>query len=325
MAAPRQKERRRPVLIIQHAQYEHPAAIRRAIESQGIVALWIHPYQGDAYPKIDDVRGVISLGGPMGANDDQEHPWIPAECALLREATLMNLPIAGVCLGGQLLARALGGHVTPNVRPEVGWFPIRLNAEGRADAVLRSGGETPVVYQWHQDTFHLPPEAVLLAENDACERQAYRVGEHAYGFQFHPEADHQLVHEWLALRGVDEELSATRREHGARTIQNADTQRNRAEKGEKSSLRISTAISQLFRDRDYEPVGETLREQIADFIAHRTLVILEVEGSYRRPRLLRGHVTAIVNLPFGEFLFLREEGGVLWPVRLDFVKKLMLA
>src|SRR6185312_10973034 len=108
------KKRVLPVLIIQHAPNEHPAVIRRALESQGTLTLIIHPYQGDAYPSHKEIAGIISLGGSMHANDDENNPWIPKECALLRKCVLEGLPTLGICLGGQMMARGLGAKVEKN-------------------------------------------------------------------------------------------------------------------------------------------------------------------------------------------------------------------
>lgn len=243
----RQKRKwRKPILMIQHAPHEHPAAVLDALENRGIATQWIHPYRGERYPAVDEIGGVISLGGPMGANDEEEHPWIKTECALLRESVFEELPVAGICLGGQMLAKALGGYVERSSRAEIGWFPLELSAEGKADRILNVRGLPPTVYQWHQDTFHLPSEAVLLAGSEACERQAYRVGEHAYGFQFHPEADHRLIHEWLATDGAEAEVSDWIRLHGPETIQTPEFQRRMAADAEINSRELSNAIAELF-------------------------------------------------------------------------------
>src|SRR4051812_10641272 len=98
---------KKPVLIVQHAPHEHPAAMLRALETQGIVSEWIHPYRGERYPGARQIAGMISLGGPMGANDEAAHPWIRDEIDLLRRSAEAGLPTIGICLGGQMLARAL--------------------------------------------------------------------------------------------------------------------------------------------------------------------------------------------------------------------------
>jgi GMP synthase-like glutamine amidotransferase len=310
-------DRRKSVLIVQHAPHEHPAAVRRALESQGIQTLWLHPYQGEELPSIDQIAGMISLGGPMSANDEEEHSWIRKECRLLRESVEAGLPTVGICLGAQMMARALGGKVERHDKYELGWFPIQLNETGKSDPILGIAGDAPMVYHWHGDTFYLPPNAQLLAGSKACPRQAYRVNERVYGFQFHPEADHQLVHEWLAIEGVEEEILDTQKLHGARTVQDAQTQRNRASKGEKSSIRITVGLTSLFRRREREPLRHELREQVSRWATRRRNVILSFEGSDRKITHLQGRITGILNLPAGDFLILQEQGGVLWPLRTD--------
>ena len=131
------KSHLRPILLIQHAPHEHPAALRRAMATQGIPVRWIHPYRGDSYPSIEEIGGIISLGGPMSSNDERENPWIGSEIRLLQEALRRKLPILGICLGGQLLARALGKRVFTNPVAEVGWFPLDLTAAGRGDRIDR--------------------------------------------------------------------------------------------------------------------------------------------------------------------------------------------
>jgi GMP synthase (glutamine-hydrolysing) len=321
----RKKERRKPVLIVQHAPHEHPAAIRRALESQSIQTLWLHPYRGEHYPLVEEITGMISLGGPMGANDEAKHPWLTAEGELMRACVDAGLPVVGICLGGQLLAKTMGGRVETHSTQEVGWFPIELNEKGLTDPVLGAAGASPTVYHWHGDTFHLPPGAELLASSAACPRQAYRLGERVYGFQFHPEADHQLVLEWLALRGVDEELLEVQKQFGKATVQDATTQRNHALKGEKGSLKITAGIGSLFRRREYVPVARTMRENLAVFSAQRATVIIQFLSAGRSPVYLKGRITTVLAMPSGEYLIFQEENTVLWPIRIDCLRSIALA
>lgn len=309
------KDRRKPVLIVQHAPHEHPAAVRRALESQGIQSLWIHPYLGEAYPRRGEISGMISLGGPMGANDDAEHPWIPNEVALLRECAENGLPVAGICLGGQMLARALGGRVERNDTHEVGWFPIEVTPEGRKDPILGAAGSNPMVYHWHGDTFLPPPHAVHLAGSRACPRQAYRMGDKVYGFQFHPEADHQLVHEWLSIAGVEEEILATQKAYGTTTVQDARTQRDRAFKGEKASLKITAGIGSLFRKLGCRGHDCATREEFDRWATHRTTLVVEFEGPDRRPIRLKGRIATLLSITAGDFVIFQEENTLLWPIR----------
>lgn len=310
-------ERRRPVLIVQHAQHEHPAALKRALETQGIQSHWIHPYRGEPFPNASEIRGMISLGGPMSANDDLLHPWIAKECELLRQCVDEGIPVAGICLGGQMLARAMGGKVERHAIAEIGWHSIQVNALGESDPVVGAAGPSPTVYQWHQDTFHLPRGAELLAGSIHCDRQAYRIGDKTYGFQFHPEADHQLVNEWLAIEGTEDDISEARKLHGTRTIQDGSTQRVLAIDGEKSSLRITAAISQLFRNKDYSSIACGDYERIEEWAVLQREVELAFESPERRKVLLRGTIATLATIPNGEFMMLKDPTSLVWPIRLD--------
>ncbi len=311
-----------PVLIVQHAPHEHPAAARRALESQGIVTLWLHPYRGEPYPRLSEIAGMISLGGPMSANDEKDHPWIKSELKLLKACAESGKPTVGICLGGQMMARALGGYVERHDTQEVGWFPVEVLPAGRKDPVVGAAGGMPTVYHWHGDTFHLPPGAELLAKSRACPRQAYKMSDKVYGFQFHPEADHQLVLEWLALSGVEDEIAQTQETHGADTVQDADTQRNIAMKGEKASLKITAAIGALFRTRETEETDAGWRAALEAFAAHRTIVMVELEGSLGVTLHLRGRIETLLSIPAGEFIIFQEENSLLWPIRLEDISRI---
>lgn len=316
------KKHRKPVLIIQHAPHEHPAALRRALESQGIRTLWIHPYRGEHYPAVTEIEGMVSLGGPMGANDQTLHPWINAECELLKACALGQKPVVGICLGAQMMAKALGGSVEPNPVAEVGWFPIALNKEGQSDPIAGAAGAGPTVYHWHGDTFHLPEGAVLLGNSKACARQAYRFGDQAYGFQFHPEADHQLVLEWLAIEGIEEEIRETQEIHGTTTVQDAQTQRHQALRGEKGSLKITAAIGALFRKHEYPATKKNVREKISAYVAQRTTLVVEFEGPDSIHLRLKGLIISHLVIPAGDFIIFQEENTLLWPIRIGDIKKL---
>jgi GMP synthase (glutamine-hydrolysing) len=313
--AGKSKERRKPVLIVQHALHEHPAALRRALESQGIQTLWLHPYRGETYPNVDDIAGMVSMGGPMGANDEHEHPWIKREVELLRQAVMAGLPVAGICLGGQMMARAMGGRVENNPTHELGWFPIQVTDEGKKDPILGAAGSQPTVYHWHGDTFHLPENAVLLAHSRACPRQAYRIGERAYGFQFHPEADHQLVNEWLDENGVEDEINETQRRYGVETVQDARTQRDRALKGERASVKITAGIAALFRRMGCRGHNQASKAQLERWATHQTLLDIGFEGPDRQIVRLRGRISTVLTITAGVFVIFREENALLWPIR----------
>jgi GMP synthase-like glutamine amidotransferase len=311
-----------PVLIVQHAPHEHPAAIRRALETQGLLIQWLHPYRGDAYPQLSEIAGMISLGGPMSANDEEIHSWIRPEIQLIQACAEAGKPTVGICLGGQMMARALGGSVEAHETQEVGWFPVEVLSSGRKDPVMGAAGEMPTVYHWHGDTFHLPPGAELLAKSRICPRQAYKVSDKIYGFQFHPEADHQLVLEWLALSGVEDEIADTQKAFGTDSVQDAETQRNIAMKGEKASLKITAAIGSLFRTRETQEADEEWSAALQEFASHRTVLVIEFEGSNLRTIQLRGKIDALLSIPAGEFIIFQEENSLLWPIRLEDISRI---
>lgn len=316
------KSVKEPILIIQHSPHEHPAALQRSLESQGILTQWIHPYQGDRYPNsLSKIRGIICLGGPMGVHNEEEFPWLKEECLLLRKCIEKGLPTVGICLGGQLIAKAMGGQVVCDFVTEIGWFPIELNECGQEDPIVGASGKQPLVYHWHQDTFYLPKAAKLLASSKACPHQAFRLGDYTYGFQFHPEADRQLLNEWLSDKSAAYEIQTKQNQYGQRAVQSIETQIAKASEGENSSLKITAAIGQLFKEIEYNPVQKSFYDQLENWAEFQTPLVIEFQGSVQSTRCLRGKIAHIFTIPYGEFVIFKEGSALLWPVRLDHLKK----
>jgi len=311
----------RPILLVQHAPHEHPAALRRVLATQGVRTRWIHPYRGDSFPSLDEIGGIVSLGGPMSSNDEQEHPWIRPEMTLLQRAFENGLPILGICLGGQLLARALGKRVSANPVAEVGWFPLELTDSGKADRILASASQAPTVYHYHFETFEIPDGAECLARSSACERQAYKLNDHTYGLQFHPEADHQLLSEWMSIGDFDAEIAEIQQKFGTRTIQKSDVQLALATEAEINSIPLITAFSTLFRSASQSDKRTTLYNEQKDAVEHwraiRIPVEVEVTGADNQAIRLRGVIERTFALQESYFLILRGEDQLVWPIRLD--------
>lgn len=182
--------------VLQHVAWEPSGLIAEEARARGARIETRRMDHGDAVPAIDEVAGIIAMGGPMGVRDVQSLPFLAAEVALLRSAVERDLPVIGVCLGAQLLAAALGARVDKADSAEVGLGEVRLTGDGQRDPVLGEAGPAFPVVHWHEDTFEIPAGAVRLAESAPCRNQAFRAGRCAYAFQFHIEVDAELAAAW---------------------------------------------------------------------------------------------------------------------------------
>ncbi|HEY7345393.1 MAG TPA: type 1 glutamine amidotransferase [Gaiella sp.] len=153
--------------------------------------------EGDAAPgDPSHWDAVMVFGGAMHPDQDAEHPWLQGEVAFIERAVDAGVPTIGVCLGAQLLARAAGAWIGPAGSAEVGWFSVELNDDGAADPVIGVLPRRVEAFQWHYYTFELPEGAVELARSEAV-RQAFRLGERAWGIQFHAEVDRRMLDRWF--------------------------------------------------------------------------------------------------------------------------------
>lgn len=152
--------------------------------------------RGDDIPTGNDVDGLVVMGGPLGAYEENRYPFLAGECSLLAEAIRRGQPVFGVCLGAQLLAKALGANVFAGYGEEIGFGTVELTAASREDPLFALVPDTLPVFHWHGDTFTLPEGAVLLASNRMYAHQAFRFGSCAYGFQFHIEPDADTWSAW---------------------------------------------------------------------------------------------------------------------------------
>lgn len=189
------------VLVLQLAASDPPGRLAEWLSAEGLT-LDVRDVAGPgAVPdSLDSHRGLVVLGGGMGAADDARAPFLPAVRALLREAVSAEVPTLGVCLGAQLLALANGGRVARNpAGPEFGAQLIAKRTAAVSDPLFGPMPITPDVIQWHFDAVTtLPPGAIHLAGSPLCENQAFRVGRLAWGIQFHIETTPEIVRSWAA-------------------------------------------------------------------------------------------------------------------------------
>jgi GMP synthase (glutamine-hydrolysing) len=145
---------------------------------------------------------IMVFGGSMHPDQDASHPWLPGEAAFLGAALETGVPLLGVCLGAQLLARAAGAAVGPAPVPEIGWLRVELTDAGRVDPVLGTLPSPVAAFQWHSYTFAVPRGARALATSDVC-TQAFGLGGHAWGIQFHAEVTREMVAAWTEEDAAD--------------------------------------------------------------------------------------------------------------------------
>jgi GMP synthase (glutamine-hydrolysing) len=189
----------RKLLVLQHVAAEPLGHLDRLLRESGCRIRYVN-FGRDPGAEPDPRRydGIVVLGGPMNVGEDERHPHLRTETAILRRAVMAGQPVLGICLGAQLLASAVGADVRPNPVPEIGWYRLHTRADAHADRLFRHfERRAHYVFQWHAYTFAAPPDAAPLAWTRHCRNQAYRIGDHAWGLQFHLEADEALIGRWL--------------------------------------------------------------------------------------------------------------------------------
>jgi GMP synthase (glutamine-hydrolysing) len=186
------------ILVVRHEPFEHLGRLAEILEERQIPFFYKdlgEPLALDA-GALDGCAGVIIMGGPQSANDPL--PGLVAELKLIEQAVVAETPVLGICLGAQLIAKALGARVYRNPEKEIGWAPVYFTEAAGRDPVFGGVDSPSIVFQWHGDTFDLPAGAEWLAYSDKCLHQAYRFGPNVYGVQFHPEITPEMIVDWSA-------------------------------------------------------------------------------------------------------------------------------
>ncbi len=204
------------VLAVIHGDKVRAGVFAEAVAAAGHqLEEWSLAWDTPLRRPIDDYGAVLVFGGAMHADQDDRHPWLRQENLFLQRLLDRHVPVLGVCLGAQLLAKAAAAPVGPSSEPEIGWFEIELTEEGRDDPVLGSLPPRFEAFQWHFYTHGLPAGAVELARSRVC-TQAFRLGESAWGVQFHPEVTAEQVEGWIAEDA--DELPVSAEDFAAETV-----------------------------------------------------------------------------------------------------------
>lgn len=183
----------RKTLILQHTDMEVPGSLITWHEQRGRNYLVFKTYLDQNFPELTSFTDLVVLGGPMNVDQEKAYPWLKAEKKFIEKFLSQHKgKYLGICLGGQLLARALGVKVRKNKTKEIGWHTIEKSE--LSHSAFADWPETSFVFQWHEDTFDLPPGTAPLFKSEACQNQAYAIGDRAIGLQFHPESTSEWIH-----------------------------------------------------------------------------------------------------------------------------------
>lgn len=182
----------KPVVICRYAPHEGPGYFATYLTRRRIAWQLVKLDEGDALPRSTEIAGLAMMGGPMSVNDDLD--WIAPMLDLVRASVLENVPVIGHCLGGQLLAKALGAAVTSNAVKEIGWGDVTV-ASNR-DVCDWSAAEPFLSYHWHGETFSIPHNATRIWSSAHCENQAFVMSGMHIGMQCHIEITAELIETW---------------------------------------------------------------------------------------------------------------------------------
>lgn len=186
------------ILIIKHISIEGPGIIGEFFKNPAWKVETIELDKGDKLPEaLSEIEATIILGGPMNVYEERKFPFLKDEDIFLKKAIKEEIPVLGICLGAQLLAKACGAKVKKAEQEEIGWYKVNLTKEGMKDLLFEGLNQELDVFQWHEDTFEIPEKGTLLATSDSCKNQAFRFGKNAYGLQFHIEVTPSMVESWI--------------------------------------------------------------------------------------------------------------------------------
>jgi GMP synthase-like glutamine amidotransferase len=243
------------ILIIKHVSNEGPGLIRTFFEDQGWPVELVDFSNGDVLPNnFDSIAAVVMLGGPMNVYEEEKYTFLKKEDDFITRLLIEEIPFLGVCLGAQLLAKSCQGRVFKSRSEEIGWYTVHMTIEGRQDTLFYGLPTHLTVFQWHGDTFEIPEGGTLLVQGKTCKNQAFKIGQYAYGLQFHIEVTHDMVMEWM--QDQDDKADVKKIKNGA--IKKRDFLERQAyvilsnfQRIVESSLRFKRIMKQYVEDRTW--------------------------------------------------------------------------
>ncbi len=233
------------VLVCQHVPYEILGTLNPLFKKEGFRIQYVNFGRfPDLKPTLDGADGLVLLGGPMHVNETDQFPHLLHEMQMIEQAIKKEIPVLGICLGAQLIAKTLGAKVQTNQEREVGWHALELTSEAKTDPLFKHFQNKQVTFQWHRDTFDMPANAVQLAQSGLCKNQAFRYQEKTYAFQFHLEVDEDLIDRWLKVPDHQETLEAIQDKMSVERIRQETKQNIQASK--QLSQKVFSEFIQLF-------------------------------------------------------------------------------
>jgi len=184
-------------LIVKHIDVEGPGLIESCLNQGKIPYQILNLEPRVRFPKLEDITHIVLLGGPMNVYEEDRYPFLKDEDLFIKEAIQRGKAILGICLGAQLIAKALGAKVFKAPVKEIGWYDVSLTKVGLQDPLFSCLPKTFPVFQWHEDTFEIPNGARLIATSSPISHQAFRYGEKVYGLQFHLEVTEEMIRDWI--------------------------------------------------------------------------------------------------------------------------------
>jgi GMP synthase (glutamine-hydrolysing) len=185
------------VLIIKHIDIEGPGLIEYCLKQEKTPYRILNLTPRVHLPNLEEITHIVLLGGPMNVYEEDRYHFLRDEDLFIKEAIQRGKAILGICLGAQLIAKALGAKVSKAPAKEIGWYDVSLTEIGSQDPLFSNLPKTFSVFQWHEDTFEIPKAGKLIATSSPTPHQAFRYGEKVYGLQFHLEVTEEMIGEWL--------------------------------------------------------------------------------------------------------------------------------